>query len=203
MPTAREILDGLETIANDWRALAIVWHLVLAGWLIALGLGWRPGKRLAASLLAVPLASVSALAWLSDNPFNGTTFAAVAAALVGVALRLPHGPAQISSPWLVVPGLCLVAFGWAYPHFLRTGSWATYLYASPLGLIPCPTLSAVTGLALVMGGLGSRSWTLILASTGLLYGVMGWFHLGVAIDAVLLAGALTLAVTAVSRPGSP
>jgi hypothetical protein len=146
---------------------------------------------------------VSALAWLSGNPCNGTTFALFATALAGVAFSLPRGPIRISPPWLAIPGVCLVAFGWAYPHFLQSGSWATYLYASPLGLIPCPTLSAVAGVALVIGGLGSRGWSLILAGSGVVYGLIGWFRLGVTIDAVLLVGATTLSAAAVSRVGFP
>jgi hypothetical protein len=167
MPSPREVLDGLEAMANQWRTVAIVWHVVLGAGLIALGVGWRPGRRLAGTLLAIPLASVSALAWLSGNPFNGTTFAVIAAALAGVALGWPHAPIRISTPWLVIPGVFLVVFGWVYPPFLRTESWAPHLYASPLGVIPCPTLSAVTGVALVIGGLGSRTWSLILAGSGL------------------------------------
>jgi hypothetical protein len=201
MPSSQQILDGLEAIANGWRTLAIAWHVALAAGLIALGVGWRPKRRLAGTLLAIPLVSVSLLAWLSGNPFNGTMFAIIAAALAGVALSLPRRRIQISASWLVISGALLAAFGWAYPHFLHTDSWGTYVYAAPLGLIPCPTLSAVVGIALVVRGLGSRGWSLILAGSGILYGIIGWFRLGVTIDAVLLVGATTLAVAAVSRFG--
>jgi hypothetical protein len=77
----------------------------------------------------------------------------------------------------------------------------TYLYASPTGLIPCPTLSAVVGVGLVVEGLGSRGWSLILVGGGILYGLFGWLRLGVGMDAVLLVGALTLAVAARVRFG--
>jgi hypothetical protein len=201
MPSAQEILDGLAAIANDWRTLAIVWHLAFGAGLIALALGWRPGRRFAGTLLAIPLASVSLLAWLSGNPFNGTTFAVTALALTGVGLRLPRDPIQIGAPWLVTSGACLAAFGWVYPHFLPTAAWVTHLYAAPLGLIPCPTLSAVVGIALVFRGLGSRSWSLILAASGVVYGLIGWFRLGVRIDAALLMGGSLLAILAVFRMG--
>jgi hypothetical protein len=200
MPPAQEILAGLEAIANGWRTLAIAWHLALAAGLIALRVGWRPGRRLAGVLIASPLASVSVLAWLTGNPFNGTVFALVTATLVVVALRLPRDPIEIGPLWLLLAGIGLTAFGWAYPHFLQTDSWTTYLYAAPLGLVPCPTLCAATGLALVLGGLGSRGWSLVLAASGLLYGLVGWLRLGVTIDAVLLVGAVTLAA-AVLRTG--
>lgn len=199
MASIQEILDGLEAIANGWRSLAIFWHVVFAAGLIALSVGWRPGRRLFGTLLALPLASVSLVAWLSGNPFNGTTFAAIAVMVAGLALRLARTPIRVSASWLLVPGILLVALGYAYPHFLQTDTWITYLYAAPLGVIPCPTLSAVVGIALVVRGLGSHRWSLVLAGSGMLYGLVGWFHLGVTIDAALLVGATLLAIVAVFR----
>jgi hypothetical protein len=197
MPPSQQILDGLRAIANEWRSLAIAWHVVFGAGLTAFALGWRPGKRLAGMLLAIPLTSVSVLAWMTGNPFNGTFFAVVAAALAGLALKLPRGPITVAAPWMVITGGVLAAFGWAYPHFLDADSWTAHLYAAPLGLIPCPTLSALVGVALVVNGLGSRAWSLILSGSGVLYGVIGWFRLGVTIDGMLLVGAITLALAAV------
>ena len=201
MPSSQQILEGLADVTNGWRSLAIAWHVVLGAFLSALLLGWRPGKRLTGLLLAAPIASVSALAWATGNPFNGTLFFVITAGLVGVALRLPSTSVRIGPPWLTIAGGVLIAFGWVYPHFLRTDSWAAYLYAAPLGLIPCPTLSAVAGVSLVVEGLGSTKWSLTLAAIGVLYGVIGVFRLGVVIDLVLLVGALTLVLVTVVRPG--
>ncbi len=196
MPSSEQILHELGTITNEWRSLAIAWHVLFGVGLTAFSLGWRPGKRLAGMLLTIPLASVSALAWVTENPFTGTIFAVVAVSLAGLALRL-RGPVTIAAPWLVISGGAMAAFGWAYPHFLEADYWTGYLYAAPMGLIPCPTLSALVGVALVVGGLGSRSWSLILSATGVLYGLIGWLRLGVTIDAVLLVGAITLSLAAV------
>jgi len=190
MPTPAEILAGLAAIANQHRWLAVAWHVALAAVALALLARWRPDRRLAGVLLALPLVSVSALAWLHGNPFNGTTFALFAAALAALAARLPRARVAIAPAWCVGLGLLLFAFGWVYPHFLRTDSALTYLYAAPTGLVPCPTLSATIGLALVLGGLGSRAWSLTLGAAGLLYGVFGALRLGVLIDALLLLGAL-------------
>jgi hypothetical protein len=93
----------------------------------------------------------------------------------------------------------LVAFGWIYPHFLETGTWTAYLYAAPLGLIPCPTLSAVAGAAIILDGLGSRGWPMTLAVGGAFYGLFGWLRFGVTIDLALLARAALLALIAL-RP---
>ena len=201
MPPAPEITAGLEAIANEWRAAAILWHLAVAAALLAVVAGWRPTRAVAGALLALPLASVSAFAWVFGNPFNGVVFAAGAFALAAIARRLPGRAPRIGPPWLVAIGVVLAAFGWGYPHFLRTGSRAAYLYAAPLGLIPCPTLSLVTGIALVVRGLDSRAWSLVLAATGLFYGLVGWLRLGVSIDVVLLVGALVLAVASAAGFG--
>jgi hypothetical protein len=200
MPSPQQILDGLTSVANEWRAIAIAWHVLLGALLIAMLRGWYPSRRLLGVLLATPLLSVSVLAWTTGNPFNGIVFAAVALVLAITALRLPRASVRIAAPWLVGFGGFLFAFGWVYPHFLRTESWVAYLYAAPLGLIPCPSLSAIVGIALIAGGLGSRSWSLLLAAAGMLYAVIGVVRLGVVIDLALFAGALALGVVAVVNP---
>ena len=78
-----------------------------------------------------------------------------------------------------------------YPHFL-VGPAASYLYASPAGLLPCPTLAIAIGFALLGNGLGSRPWSLTLAAVGLFYGLFGVFRLGVYLDIALVGGAIAL-----------
>ena len=180
-----------------------MWHVAFGAGLAALVLGWRPRRPLVAALFGLPVASVSALAWVGGNPFNGTVFAILAAALVGQAARLPPSNVAVGGPWPVCVGGVLAGFGWIYPHFLDAHSWATYLYAAPLGLIPCPTLSALIGVALMVDGLGSRRWSMTLAAAGAVYGLIGWLRLGVTIDMVLLAGALALGLLAMGRGGRP
>jgi hypothetical protein len=192
MPSSDAILIGLTAIANQWRPLAIGWHVFFGALVLALLIGWRPSNRFAGYLLAVPFLSVSALAWTSGNPFNGATFAALALLLISRTSRLSKGPVHIAPPLLFVPGALLVAFAWGYPHFLIPDGWTAYMYAAPLGLLPCPTLSAVIGLTLILSFLRSRPWTTTLAVAGLLYGAIGVFRLGVTLDYVLLAGAMVL-----------
>jgi hypothetical protein len=194
MLTAREILEGLTRIANQWQTLAVVWHILLAVFLAALVWGWRPSRPLAGGLIAVLMASVSILAWVAGNPFNGSVFGLLSLALIVLTLRMPRTTVSLSPPWAVFTGTLLVAFGWIYPHFLQTGSWATYLYAAPFGLVPCPTLSVALGLTLIFNGLGSRAWPLVMAAAGLLYGLFGAFQLGVLIDFVLIGGAITMVI---------
>ncbi|MCA9560787.1 MAG: hypothetical protein KC583_19700 [Myxococcales bacterium] len=195
MPTSEDILVGLGTIANDGVLFAAAWHFALLLVLVAVARGWRPSRRTAATALSLPLASVAAFAWAYGNPFNGLVFAALALALAALARRLDREPVTRGASWAVVAGALMVAFGWVYPHFVQVDSAAAYLYAAPTGLIPCPTLSVVIGLAL-LAGLSDRAWSTLTAAAGLLYGLFGTFRLGVTLDAALLAGALALLVPA-------
>jgi hypothetical protein len=192
MPTPEQILLDLAKTTHAWQWLAIVWHIYFAGIAIALVSGIRPSKRIMGVLLALPLLSVGVLAWTVANPFNGILFLIAATALALLAARLPNEPVELGQPWLIAPGVGMFVFGWIYPHFLDTSSFLPYLYAAPTGLIPCPTLSIVIGMALILGGLRSRIWSLLLATMGIFYGIFGVMRLGVMIDLVLLFGALLL-----------
>ncbi|MCW8906603.1 MAG: hypothetical protein OQL28_05095 [Sedimenticola sp.] len=196
MPSSEEILAGLGAIANDWRWLSILWHGYFAALLLGLLSGMRPGGRIVGVLLALPLLSVSILAWVHANPFNGTAFGLTAMVLLIIAARLTGDAVKVGPPWLTVPGVLLIGFGWLYPHFLDNATFLEYLYAAPTGLVPCPTLSIVIGFTLVLGGLNSRSWCLVLSLAGLFYGVFGAVRLGVWIDGVLVLGALVTACAA-------
>jgi hypothetical protein len=194
MPTPDSIVSGLTAIANEWRTLAIGWHLVFGALLLAVGAGWRPSHRHAGYLLAAPLLSVAGLAWMSANPFNGTIFSALAVLLLPAARRFVNQPVHLSSLPFLLPGALLLAFGWSYPHFVKVDHWTEYAYAAPLGIVPCPTLSILIGFTLVFGLFRSQVWATALAAAGLLYGVIGIFRLGVPLDYGLLAGAAALAV---------
>lgn len=201
MPPAEVILSGLTDVANRWLPVAVLWHAYVAGLLLVFAQCHARSARLVAALLVPPLASVSALAWLSQNPFNGTVCGAMSLALLAIARRLPKETLPIPPSSFVFAGGTLLAFGWTYPHFLQTTHPSLYLVAAPLGLLPCPTLSAMIGLTLIVG-LRSTAWNLTLAGAALLYGTIGVFHLGVTIDLVLWAGAAALVAEAV-RTRSP
>ena len=180
MPTAETVLSWATGVANDWRWLATAWHIALAALLIAVSRS-LVSQRLLGFLLPLPIASVALLAAVSWNPFNAVMFTALTILLLRSATYLPMTPpVQDTKRWMLA-GLPLVAFGWLYPHFLASDTWAAYAYASPFGLLPCPTLSVVIGLTLAVGGLRAGSWNGVLAAAGLLYGGIGVFGLGVAL----------------------
>ena len=191
MPSAEAILSWATSVANEWRSLAVFWHVALAVLLVAMSRSRIP-ERSVALLLVLPIVSVAVLAWLSRNTFNGLMFTVFAALLLRSATRVPRsGVTGVARGWRLA-GWALIAFGWLYPHFLIADTWAAYTYASPFGLLPCPTLAVVVGVTLVMGGCRSVSWTLAVAAAGVLYGAIGVFRLGVVLDVWLLVGAMLL-----------
>jgi hypothetical protein len=199
VPSPDALLTELGAIANDWRWLAIAWHLLFAGVFLGLLAGWRRPARLLGHVLVAPLLSVSVVAWLSANPFNGTMFAALAALLVWSVVRFGSSMSVTfaRSRWVGAGG-GLILFGWIYPHFVRTESWLTYLYASPFGVLPCPTLAVVIGMTLIFRHLSATSWQAALMAAGLIYGAIGVFRLGVLLDWGLLLASAMLGAAIVS-----
>ncbi len=193
MPPPETILTGLTTLANDWRWVAIAWHVLLAALIGMVFAGWRPSARMVGYFLIAPMLTVSLLAWRSGNLFNGTAFAVLALTLAVIASRLSKAPARIGPPVTAAPGVVLIALGVTYPHFVRADSWATYLYASPFGTLPCPTLAVVIGATLLLRNLRSGGWSTTLVVAGLVYGSTGVLRLGVVLDWSLIFGSGVLA----------
>lgn len=200
MPSSDEILAGLRAISNQGFPLAVWWHVAVASALgvVAAGL-WRPSPRAMSGLLAAPLLSVSVFALAFGNPFNAAVFAGLAVMLVVLGGKSSPEEARPSGKWAGRLGIALVVFAWVYPHFLMGRSSVAYLIGAPLGLIPCPTLALLTGLSLLGAGPRGRTWSLVLAAAGLLYGAYGALRLGVWLDLGLLVGAGVLLDQAVGR----
>lgn len=197
MPTPEEILAGLTLVANDAQDLAVAWHLVVALGLGAWLAGMRPSRRIAGLLLALPLASTAGAALAYHNPFNAVLVGTIAVVLALVARGLGATRVEGGPRAYAIVGAALVAFAWVYPHFFRpTTPVFAYVYASPMGLVPCPSLALVAGLTLLAGGLGSRAWCVVLGVAASFYGLFGVLRLGVLIDVGLLVGALALLAVA-------
>ncbi len=189
MPDRGHILLALARMANDGFVVAVVWHVLLGAILFDVAGGWRPSRREAGFLLSTPLVSVSFASWIEGESFNARVFGVLAVVLAGVVL-LPGGSERVAPgpTWSRFPGAVLVAFGWAYPHFL-SGSLLHYAYAAPFGLVPCPTLAVLVGFGLLSDGLHSHAWSWIVGTAAAFYAVFGLVRLGVWIDLPLLLGA--------------
>jgi hypothetical protein len=192
MPSPEQILEGLARIANNYSFVAIFWHILFLLIIILLIFGKRPPKRRAGILLNMPLISVGFFAILTGNPFNAIIFILLSIILVFFSLKFPKENIDVKLNFGGIMGIAMIVFGWIYPHFLEGAIPLAYLYASPMGLIPCPTLSLIIGFTLLFQGFGSRKWMLILTIAGLYYGLTGLFSLKVYLDAGLVVGAIVL-----------
>lgn len=197
MPSSSEILGNLALLSNSYMWLAVIWHLAI--YAVLARKGWRPRQRHAAQLLLLPLLSVSILAWLHGNPFNGLVFLVGIFVFGLISFHLPNRPVTLTRKWTFPLGLGVLIYALAYPHFLVTDSALVYFIAAPLGIVPCPTLSLVLGFGLIFGGFHSRIWSLAAASIGLFYALFGIFRLGVWLDVGLLLASLGLATVAATQ----
>ncbi|HKS17368.1 MAG TPA: hypothetical protein VJU16_08650 [Planctomycetota bacterium] len=198
MPDAQEILEHLATASRDARWLALAWHLLVAATLAALAAGCRPPRSHVGPALSAPLLSASAIAWSFGNPFNGMMLFAAALVLAVPRGRPPLGEATLPGPWVRTLGFGLVGFAWVYPHFFEEARFLDYLFFSPLGVIPCPTLALVLGFVLLFDGGTSKGRTIVAAATGAFYGLFGWLVLDVTLDLVLLLGSAVVLVRALA-----
>jgi len=193
MPSPEQILEASTMIANRWLPLAVAWHIVIAV-VITLIFTRRLTRRTVAAVLTVAMASVSLMAWSVNNPVNGGVFALMAAAQGWITTRTRTAPAAPAAGAMMIVGAVFVAFGWFYPHFLPDRNPWTYSYAAPMGLLPCPTLAMIAGLALMSDLLETRARALLIGLAALLYGLIGVIVLGVSIDLMLIAAAIVVLV---------
>lgn len=194
MPKTEEILNGLQKIVSDYPTIAIIWHVIFFALIAALISRCLPTNRLFGLLICIPIISVAILAFLSGNPFNGILFLILTVLIIIFGIRASGQPVQTSQIVFMVIGILMIIFGLVYPHFVITDSVLKYLYESPVGLIPCPTLSILIGFLLVYNGFGSHSLTLTFIIFGLFYGLFGVLKLAVYLDIFLVFGTITLLV---------
>jgi hypothetical protein len=202
MPTPEEILNGLALAANKFMFLSIFWHIAVILFLAFLIAGKRPSNKAVAIGLIALLLSVAFVAMMVYNPFNAIMFLLATVLFIFITWKLPKADILVKLDFISIIGLAMIAFGFVYPHFLENAGFLNYLYSSPLGLIPCPTLSMIIGFTLLFHGFHSKKWMLSLALIGIFYGIFGVFRLKVYLDIVLIAGALFLLVYAFTRKNS-
>jgi len=194
MPTPEEILHGLAIATNKFMFLSIFWHIAVIIFLLLLIAGKRPSNKVVALGLIALLLSVAFVAMMVYNPFNAIMFLVATILFIFITWKLPKAEVLVKLDFISIIGLALIAFGFVYPHFLENAGFLKYLYASPLGLIPCPSLSVFIGITLLFHGFHSKKWMLSAVLLGLFYGIFGILRLKVYLDVGLIAGALLLLV---------
>lgn len=188
MPKTQEIISNLESISNDYVAVAVFWHIAFYILLAFLLAKWAPSNKFLSVLLCLPLFSVATFAWIAGNPFNGVLFLAFGILVFIFGLRTSPEPIDKSSMPFMILGMLMIIFGLIYPHFIHADSFIRYFYATPQGLVPCPTLSLLIGFMLLYNGFGSHAMTITFIVFGFFYGIFGVLKLGVHLDIGLILG---------------
>lgn len=196
MPSATELVAQLSDAANTLVPLAVAWHLVLAAIFVALVRRWRPRERTVAAILAALAGSVAISALVVGNPFNAVSFSLLAILLVTTSASAVITRAPAWQRWFAA---LLITYGAVYPHFLHAPAVA-YLVAAPVGVVPCPTLAMIAGLALLTN-LRSRPQLLVMALWTSIYAAIGVAHFGLWLDLGLAVGTACLLVAASGRAG--
>ncbi len=190
MPTSTAIVDLLTRMAQDLSWLGLAWHVGILMVVASVMTAWRPSQRAAAWLLVGPPLSVALAAIAYGNPFNAFMFLLLGLVLGYAAYRRETSPIAGTPRWAIALGILLIAYGFVYPHFLPV---AIAVFASPIGVVPCPTLAVLAGFTLVAGGFGSRAIPAALTAWTAFYALFGIFALGVVLDVGLLVATAGLA----------
>src|SRR5215204_5513372 len=195
MPSANDILRTTTYLAQHYITVAIAWHLLLYFFLLMVLLGKnKPSNRIVGLFLTIPLLSVSFFAWQVSNPFNGVSFLMIGMALFYLSIHAkPERLVLNPSLSLKITGAGMLLFGLVYPHFLGQ-QLVVYLYASPTGIIPCPTLLMITGVNLIFLSQQSSKSLIVLLVADMFYGLFGIFKLHVYLDILLVIGSIALFV---------
>jgi hypothetical protein len=202
MSTPETIIASLNLMANHGRGVAAIWHISVLMALIGIVSGWRPSRRIVALALSMPLFSVGAVGWHHLNVVFGSVFTVLPIVLALVARQVrPEGPGR-PPRWALGLGIATAIYGLVYPNYLD-GAFLWYLYAAPMGVLPCPTLAFAIGVALVIDDIGSRAWPLLLAVTGLAFAILALVTLRAWLDLGLILGAAGLLVRTLARRRQP
>jgi hypothetical protein len=141
--------------------------------------------------------SVSVVSAASASYLNAATFAVLCAALVGLSSAARDEGVRAGPRSTAMLGIALIAYGFWYPAFAR--DWLEALWASPVGVLPCPTLAVLAGFTILGGGLGKPTVPIVLGTWVAFYAGFGVVGLGVVLDAGLLVGLAGLAAVVVGR----
>lgn len=185
-----EIAKLLPAVAGKYPLLNASLHiLVYATMLTVLLTRVKPKRLLFDGMIAAVVLSVSAVSIASGNPFNFITFLLLSFFAV---LELFKGRTVIDRPrWNVRTVACLAValFGLWYPHFVEANP-AMMLLVSPLGALPCPTLTVVLALVNLYYPNVHKGFFTALTAFGLFYGITGVVMMKVYMDIPLMLAAL-------------
>lgn len=105
MLKSEDIINGLQSIVNDYSTVAILWHAVFYIMIAALIVKWEPSNKIFGLLISLPLLSVAILAWITGNPFNGTMFSTATILIFIFGLKADSQPINYSQLTFMISGI--------------------------------------------------------------------------------------------------
>lgn len=187
------ILSQLQATVDTYPVLLSILHHILLVVVVVLLLIYKEKvKRLVDFYItlvffSVFLASIAPIV----NPFLIVVFGILTLLGIREFINPKMDYSMKDTPTIHIMIALVAGFiGFWYPetHFTK-GSFSA-LYSSPLGVIPCPTLTVVLSLFLLAYPFTNRLFHWILSGVGLFFGFVGLFILGVKIDLALFLLAL-------------
>ncbi len=184
---SKSILNYLEMIANSNLMVNTFMHAVALAAIFALFLiSNNILKRVVfQTSVSILFLSVTINALVYGNPFHVITFG-ILALITLVNLFMYKRDLQITNrKWNIIISCFFIFMGFWYPEFVNKNG-IELLIASPLGVIPCPTMLTTLGLlTLVSPSINRIQYTITLVF-GLIYGIIGVFVFNVYLDITLL-----------------
>lgn len=191
------ILNYINSVAGKYPILSIALHLMVIALTILLFIPAFKQKRFMFNgVLALLCTSVAVIASINGNYFNGGFFVIL---LGFVFIEFFRRRNEIETVFFgrhtwgenVKNAFCfaMILLGLLYPHFVNV-SPVLFIFLSPLGIIPCPTLTVVMGLLNLFYPRVSKGVYTAATLMALFYGITGVFLLQVYMDIPLMLIAL-------------
>ena len=185
--SSEQILAGLQITVDTYSGLRVVHHLFLIVVFIFFIFFKEKVSRLVSLyiLLAFLTIFLTSLAPIR-NIFYLIVFGFLTILAILEFLNPKNDYSMKGAPTInIIIALVAGFLGFWYPHFVE--GYFKALYASPYGVIPCPTLLVILSFFLVFYPYTNRFFHWVLAIVGLFFGFFGLFVLKVRIDLALLA----------------
>lgn len=182
-----KMIEYLTKISNNNIYLNLCMHILVFGVLASLFFvnNGKLKNFLTNGTILILCTSVVINAIMGGNPFHIVTFATLA---VAVLVALIKDKKQIELPqkkMIIIISFVFIIMGLWYPEFVAVNSIQSF-FASPLGIVPCPTLITILGIMNLCYPKVKKTQFIIANILGVIYGFIGTFKFGVIFDMWLI-----------------
>ena len=181
------IVNYLSMVSNKNIFLNICMHLLVMGAIASIYLlkDSKFKKYIFNGTVFILFLSVVVNAVIYGNPFHAITFGVLA---VTTLFALITSKNEINKPEKGVKTIISFVFiilGLWYPEFVDTNI-IQYFLVSPLGIVPCPTLTTILGILNLYYPKVNKLQFILIVFFATVYGLIGTFKFGVYYDLCLI-----------------